>query len=157
MSFTLSDIVQLLSSNPLFVVVVLSPFPALAAPIAPQSPSASPPGPGSSHIDHRVIFGIVFVLVFFLTIELGFACVGSRMPLTWFVEINKQIYAASVTVMQRLSSLRLFRLFEKVTDTFVDTNDVGTSATRGRSGGTGNLSTISRPAPVHVRGVVSAR
>lgn len=65
-------------------------------------------------------------------------------------------------MMQKLSSLRLSKFFGKAADTFVDANDLGPSASRGRSGGTSNLSTIShpaisRPAPVQVRDVVKAR
>lgn len=152
---TLRNVVRLISSNSLSVVVVLVPFPALAAiPIAPQDPPAfsESPSPESSHMNHRVIFGIVFVLVLFLIIEVGYACVGSRMPFTWFTEVNNLICAASVTVMQILSTLRLFRFFEKTADAIVDA-----SSTRGRSGGTANPSTISHPTitlpppPVHVR------
>ncbi|KAI9453250.1 hypothetical protein BJY52DRAFT_1289873 [Lactarius psammicola] len=140
MSLTLYNI--LLSSNLLFfVVVALAPFPAYAIPIPPPPAFSEPPSPESSHIDHRVIFGIVFVLVLFLIIEVGFARVGSRMPFTWFVEINNLICAASVIVMQRLSSLRLFRFFEKAADAIVDANPVSTIP----------LPSISRPAPVHVR------
>ncbi|KAH9175576.1 hypothetical protein EDB89DRAFT_322217 [Lactarius sanguifluus] len=150
---TLHNIIQFLSLILLFVFVTLAPFPVLAIPTPPQvSPAFSePPNPESSHMDHRVVFGIVFVLLLFLIIEVGYACVGSRMPFTWFVEINNLICAAAVTLIQRLSSLRLFSFFEKAADSIVDANDVGASSTRGRSGGTGNLPTLSRPAPVHVR------
>ncbi|KAH9073481.1 hypothetical protein EDB83DRAFT_75997 [Lactarius deliciosus] len=149
---TLNNIVHFLSSILLFAFLTLAPFPVLAIPIPPQdSPAFSePPNPESSHMDPRVVFGIVFVLLLFLIIEVGYACVGSRTPFTWFVEINNLICAAAVMLIQRLSSLRLFSLFEKAADSIVDVGDVGTSSTRGRSGGTDNP-TISRPAPVHVR------
>ncbi|KAH8977067.1 hypothetical protein EDB92DRAFT_877601 [Lactarius akahatsu] len=154
---TLNKIVQFLSLILLFVFVTLAPLPVLAIPMPPQdSPAFSePPNPESSHMDHRVVFGIVFVLLLFLIIEVGYACVGSRMPFTWFVnwfvEINNLICTAAVTLIQRLSSFRLFSFFEKAADSIVDASEVGTSSTRGRSGGTDNLPTISRPAPVHVR------
>ncbi|KAH8986040.1 hypothetical protein EDB86DRAFT_2293234 [Lactarius hatsudake] len=93
---------------------------------------------------------VLMSLVLFLIIEVGYACVGSRMPFTWFAEINNLICAAAVTLIQRLSSLRLFSFFEKAADSIVDASDVGASSTRGRSGGTVNLPTISRPAPVHM-------
>lgn len=86
---TLHNIVRLLSMSPLFrvVIVLLAPFPALAIPIAPQDPPASsePPNPESSHMDHKVIFGIIFVIgKWMLTVRPGIPahryCVPSALP-----------------------------------------------------------------------------
>ncbi|KAI9442949.1 hypothetical protein H4582DRAFT_1921467 [Lactarius indigo] len=154
MPHTLHNILQPFSLVPLFVFVALTPFLVLAIPIPPQGHPAfpGPPNPKSSnaHLDHRVIFGIVFVLSLFLIIEIGYACVGFRMPFIWFVKVNNLICAASVKLMRRLSSLSFFSFFEKAADAIIDGN-VGASSARGRSDGTGNLSTISRPAPLHAR------
>lgn len=106
--------------------------------------------PESSHMDHKIVAGIVFVFVLFVIIEVVYACIGSRIPLTRFIEVTDQICTASATVMQIISSLRIYRFFEKAADAIVDANDVHASSTHTQNGGTGNLSTISRPSPVQV-------
>lgn len=125
MSPTLYNIVEHFSTKLVLVVVgLLAPFPALAIPIALQDPPAFSepvtPIPESSHIDHRIIFGIVFVLVLFIIIEIGYAYVGSRTPPIRFIEVINLIYATSATAMQMLSSLRLSRFFEMTADANVD-------------------------------------
>ncbi|KAH9060143.1 hypothetical protein EDB87DRAFT_1728898 [Lactarius vividus] len=133
---TLRNIIQLLSSALFLVVVVLSPFPASATPITSRDLPAfsEAPSPKSSHMDHKAIFGIVFVLVLFLLIEVAYARVGSRAPFTRFIEVSNS--------MQRLSSLRVFKFIEKAADAYVDAGP-STLPTHGGSGGTGNFSTTS--------------
>ncbi|KAI9442942.1 hypothetical protein H4582DRAFT_1145526 [Lactarius indigo] len=155
---TLCNIIQFLSSD-LLVVVILSSFPAPETPITPRDlPS---PSPKSFHMDHKAIFGIVFVLGLFLLIEVGYACVGWRVRFTWFIEVSKLICDTSNTVMKRLSSFRVFKSVEKAADAHVDAHDVGAASstlpTHGGSSGTGNFSTIFHSAQVARVDAVMAR
>ncbi|KAH9175573.1 hypothetical protein EDB89DRAFT_1903696 [Lactarius sanguifluus] len=140
---TLRNIIRLLLSTLFLVVVTLSPFPASATPITSRDlPTLSEdPSPKSSHMDHKAIFGIIFVLGLFILIEVGYARVGSREPFTRFIEVSN--------LMQRLSTFRVFKFIEKAADAYVDAGS-STLPTHGGSGGTGNFSTTSHSTQVHV-------
>ncbi|KAH8986048.1 hypothetical protein EDB86DRAFT_3083084 [Lactarius hatsudake] len=140
---TLRNIIRLLSLTPFLVVVTLSPFPASATPIISRDlPALSEDtSPKSPHMDHKAIFGIVFVLGLFLLIEVAYARMGSRVPFTRFIEVSN--------LMQRLSSFRVFKFIEKAADAYVDAGS-STLPTHGWSGGTGNFSTTSHSTQVHV-------
>ncbi|KAH8986743.1 hypothetical protein EDB92DRAFT_2116347 [Lactarius akahatsu] len=143
---TLRNIIRLLSSTLFLVVVTLSPFPASATPITSRDlPALSEdPSPKSSHMDHKAIFGIVFVLGLFLLIEVAYARVGSRVRFTRFIEVSN-LCDTHDTMMQRLSSFRVFKFIEKAADAYVDSGS-STLPTHGGSGGTGNFPTTSHSA-----------
>ncbi|KAH9073486.1 hypothetical protein EDB83DRAFT_76171 [Lactarius deliciosus] len=146
---TLRDIIRLLSSTLFLVVVTLSPFPASATPITSRDlPTLSEDPSPKSHMDHKAIFGIVFVLGLFLLIEVAYARVGSRVPFTRFIEVSN-LCDTHDTVMQRLSSFRVFKFIEKAADAYVDAGS-STLPTHGGNGGTGNFSTTSHSTQVDV-------
>ncbi|KAH9073488.1 hypothetical protein EDB83DRAFT_76826 [Lactarius deliciosus] len=114
-------------------------------------------------MDHKAIFGIIFVLGLFFLIEVGYACVGFRVRFARFIEVSNcafrpssgklvsqqasnytAICTTSDTVMERLSSFRIFKFIEKAADAYVDAHDINaassTPPTHGRSGGPGNFS-----------------
>ncbi|KAH8986740.1 hypothetical protein EDB92DRAFT_2020966 [Lactarius akahatsu] len=142
------NVIQLRSSN----LVALSSFLAPATSITPRDLPAFSEAPSlkSSRMDHKAIFGIVFVLGLFLLIEVGYACVGFRVRFTRFVEVSNSICDTSDIVMQRLSSFRVFKFIEKAADACVDAYDVSVASstlpTHGGSGGPDNFSTISQSA-----------
>ncbi|KAH9024199.1 hypothetical protein EDB85DRAFT_2150632 [Lactarius pseudohatsudake] len=140
---TLRNIIRLLSSTLFLVVVILSPFPVSATPITSRDlPALSEdPRPKSSHMDHKAIFGIVFVLGLFLVIEVAYARVGSRVRFTRFIEVSN--------LKQRLPSFRVFKFIEKAADAYVDAGS-STLPTHGGSGETGNFPTTSHSTQVHV-------
>ncbi|KAH9033625.1 hypothetical protein EDB85DRAFT_1099967 [Lactarius pseudohatsudake] len=132
---TLRNIIQLRSSN-LLVVVTLSSFPVSATPNTPRDLPAFSEAPSlkSSRMDHKTIFGIVFVLGLFLLIEVGYACIGFRVRFTRFIEVSN--------LMQRLSSFRVFKFIKKA----ADARAASTLPTHGGSGGPDNISTSSHSA-----------
>ncbi|KAH9033622.1 hypothetical protein EDB85DRAFT_1099824 [Lactarius pseudohatsudake] len=148
---TLRNIIRLLSSTLFLVVVILSPFPVSATPITSRDlPALSEdPSPKSSHMDHKAIFGIVFVLGLFLVIEVAYARVGSRVRFTRFIEVSNLICDTHDTVKQRLPSFRVFKFIEKAADAYVDAGS-STLPTHGGSGETGNFPTTSHSTQVHV-------
>ncbi|KAH9018126.1 hypothetical protein EDB84DRAFT_1520134 [Lactarius hengduanensis] len=101
----------------------------------------------SSRMDHKTIFGIVFVLGLFLLIEVGYVCIGFRVRFTRFIEVSNSIRDI---VMQRLSSFRVFKFIKKAADARADAYDVSAASptlpTHGGSGGPNNISTISHSA-----------
>ncbi|KAI9442946.1 hypothetical protein H4582DRAFT_2072011 [Lactarius indigo] len=169
---TLRNIIPLLSPNLLFAVVTLSPFLASATPITPRDLTifSEASNSKSPHMDHKAIFGIVFVLGLFLLIEVGYACVGSRARFNevsdraslsrslpsqgTFVSLQHAsnftgICATSETVNQILSSLRVFKFIEKAADAYVDANDVGSPPTPPTHGGSGGMGDFSHSTQMH--------
>ncbi|KAI9453263.1 hypothetical protein BJY52DRAFT_1189727 [Lactarius psammicola] len=133
-----------LSTIPLVVVAitvifVLLPSPASAMPIAPLLPAPSlAPEPPSSGMSRKVIFDIVFGLIFSVLAIGAFLCVASRKPFTGVID---RMCAASGSLQQNLLPFRITTFFARAGNAIAGVNDASVPSTRNRSGGVRSVPT----------------
>ncbi|KAH9052304.1 hypothetical protein EDB87DRAFT_1683880 [Lactarius vividus] len=149
-----------LSTISLVVVTIIAisilPFPASAMPVVPVGPPPSPgspspsPGPSHSRMSHKVIFDIVFGLVFaFLSIG-AFACLASWKSFSGVID---RICAASDSLKQFLSAFRFTTFFARAGNAIAGATDAGASSMRnGVRSAPISLARMQSPGPISAHG-----
>ncbi|KAI0248244.1 hypothetical protein BJV78DRAFT_1284954 [Lactifluus subvellereus] len=141
-------------ANPFLMAIVFA-LSALAIPIAARGLASSPdrPNPNPSHMTPKLIFDIVFGLLFFMVVLTIFLCVAGYLSVAPLADMADRIRAAPRALIEMWRSLRLARLLEGAATPIVDGNGATNGAPTMQGGGISNpIPTASYQVPCNEHG-----